>query len=85
MDNAAHNNAIFVENHPDAWIEGISLLIEDPLLRIRTGIEARRTVEQHYDINKEYVQWLHAYQGLLNRRRPISKVKELHHVQKQHH
>jgi glycosyltransferase involved in cell wall biosynthesis len=85
MDNNAHNNALFVENHPDAWIEAISLLIEDPLLRIRIGLEARRTVEQHYDINKEYVQWLHAYQGLLNRRRPISKVKELHHVQKQHH
>jgi glycosyltransferase involved in cell wall biosynthesis len=85
------DNGVFVENSTDAWIEGISTLIEDPLLRIKIGDNARRYVEQHYDINTQYPRWVTAYQGLVNRRRPSfalkstsTQPKELVNVKSQH-
>lgn len=90
----AGDNGVFVDNTTDAWVEGISTLIEDPLLRSKIGGEARRYVETHYDINTQYHRWITAYQGLTNRRRPsfalsgkstpTQQAKELVNVKSQH-
>lgn len=63
MDNG--DNGVFIEdNDTDAWIEGISMLIEDPILRAKMGGEARRFVENNFDINNKYMQWVNAYKEL---------------------
>jgi glycosyltransferase involved in cell wall biosynthesis len=59
-------NGIFVENAPDAWIAGISRMIEDPLLRSRMGKAARKTVEENFDMEKRYPLWVDAYKGVLD-------------------
>jgi glycosyltransferase involved in cell wall biosynthesis len=60
------DNGVYIEdNDKDAWIEGISKLIEDEDLRKKIGANARKTVEQHFDINTQYHQWVNAYQEVL--------------------
>ncbi len=44
------------------WIEKISALIENPTLRHRIGVEARKTVEEKYSVNSQKEKYL----GLLN-------------------
>ena len=66
---ATENNGVFIEgNDPDGWIEGISILIEDSILRASVGRSAQETVKAHFDINKEYTQWADAYKELVNGR-----------------
>lgn len=63
---ATEANGIFIEkNDKNAWIEGLSMLIEDKELRLKIGQEANNTVAKHYDINKEWIQWYNAYEELL--------------------
>ena len=62
---ATEGNGVFVDNDKDAWIEGISMLIEDPILRAKIGGEAQRTVAAQFDINTQWTQWRDAYEGLL--------------------
>ena len=58
-------NAVFIENNdPAAWIEGISLLIEDSILRNKIGGEARQTVFNKFDINKRCQDWIDAYRSV---------------------
>lgn len=59
-------NGIYVDNTTKAWVEGLSILIEDSLLRNKMGGEARRTVETKYDIHKYYALWEQAYKELVN-------------------
>lgn len=60
-------NGVFVNgNDPKGWIDGLSTLIEDRLLRAKIGGNAQRTVEQYYDINTQYKQWVDAYKELVN-------------------
>jgi glycosyltransferase involved in cell wall biosynthesis len=62
---ATENNGIYIEdNDPKAWIEGISAMVEGAKLRETMGIEARKTVEDHFDINKKYILWEEAYKKL---------------------
>ncbi len=59
------DNAVMVkDNDTEAWIEGISTLVRDPVLRAKIGGEARRYVENHYDVKKRAVDWLRAYESI---------------------
>lgn len=60
------NNMVAVDNQHDAWVKGISTLIEDRLLGAKIAGEAQKTVMEKFDINKEYRQYLDAYQGIVN-------------------
>lgn len=58
--------AVFIDgNSPDAWVEGISMLIDNPDLRQKIGEEAKMVVEKHFDINTQYPQWVNAYSEAL--------------------
>lgn len=60
-------NAAFVENNePQAWIDAISHMIENPQDRESIGNEAYKTVEEDFDIDKKCVLWANAYKELLN-------------------
>jgi glycosyltransferase involved in cell wall biosynthesis len=55
-------NAIMIENNSKrGWINGISTLIDDPILRSRIAGEARRFVEENFDITKQAYRWVDAY------------------------
>ena len=63
-----HNNGVngvFVRNETQDWIDGISCMVEDSILRAKLGAEARKTVERSFDIDREKTQWLDAYESLL--------------------
>lgn len=63
---ATEENGIFIENnHPDLWIQGISMLIEDEQLRINTGKAARQYVEDHFDMKKRYQEWIDFYMSII--------------------
>lgn len=66
MEEYDGTNGVFVENTTEAWIKGISALVEDPILRATMASAARKTVENKYNIQKEYVQWEKAYKELIN-------------------
>ena len=60
-------NGVFVENNSvDGWINGISHLIENPIERWKMGAEARKTVEQKFDINKNYKIWYDVFKEILD-------------------
>ena len=60
------NNGVFIENNSiEGWIQGLSILIEDPLLRWQMGGEAHNTVKRKFDINKEWKQWETAYKKVV--------------------
>lgn len=62
---ANENNGVFIEdNDPGAWIEGISLLIEDSILRAKMGSEARKTVLENFNIHDKHSLWRNAYRSL---------------------
>lgn len=59
-------NGVFIENNnPRSWYEGISLLIEDSVLRAKAGGAAKRYVEENYDAKKNVHLWYDAYKSLL--------------------
>lgn len=58
-------NMVAVDNDHDAWVEGISTLIEDRILAAKIGGAAQRTVLDKFDINTQYKQWLDAYKGIV--------------------
>jgi glycosyltransferase involved in cell wall biosynthesis len=59
------NHAVFVENTPDAWIDGISLLIENEAIRREIGENAHEVVRKNFDINQQHKRWADAYAELL--------------------
>ena len=62
------DNAIFIEHNEDvdAWVKGISMLIDDIELRKKISKNAYETVLEHFDISKKYTLWLDAYREVLN-------------------
>lgn len=63
---ATEHNAMWIEdNSPDAWVKGIRCMLEDPLLRTKTGLEAHQTVRNHFDIAQNYKLWAKAYEEVL--------------------
>lgn len=60
------NNSVFIENNDKAaWIEGISMLIENPDMRKEIGQAAKDTVMKHFDIRTQYGKWAGAYEEVL--------------------
>lgn len=60
------DNGIFVDsNEPDAWEAGINVMVENPMLRQKIGEQARKTVDDHFDIEKQYPLWVNAYKEVL--------------------
>lgn len=63
---ATEDNGVFIENNnPRSWYEGISLLIEDKLLRAKIGGVAKRYVEDNFDAKKNASLWYDAYKSLI--------------------
>jgi glycosyltransferase involved in cell wall biosynthesis len=62
-------NAVMVkDNDPEAWIEAISTMIREPMLRAKIGGEAQRYVQSHYDIRQRAVEWMATYDRHLPRK-----------------
>lgn len=62
---ATEHNGVFVDNEDDSWIKGLNMLIEDPILRMRMGVEAQKTVHAEFDINTQFGRWIDAYKELV--------------------
>lgn len=61
-----NSNSVYIQdNDPHAWVKGISHLIDNPDARKQMGLSARHVVEQNFDINTQYHQWVNAYEELL--------------------
>lgn len=61
------DNGIFIEgNDPDGWVTGISMLVEDRILRGKIGGSAQETVRSNFDINNKYIQWIEKYKELID-------------------
>jgi glycosyltransferase involved in cell wall biosynthesis len=59
-------NGVFVENNStQGWVDGISYLIENPIERWSMGAEARKTVEQHFDIKSNVTKWYLALEEII--------------------
>lgn len=70
---ATEDNGIYIENNsPSSWIEGISLLVEDSILRAKIGGIAKRYVEDNFDARKNVHLWKDAYESLLEEERVAS-------------
>ena len=63
---ATEFNGVFVANNTASWIEGISMLVEDSILRAKIGHTARQTVEVLFDIDKGCSLWGDAYAEILD-------------------
>lgn len=62
------HNGIFIENNSvNGWIQGLSLLIEDSILRAKMGGYAKRYVESHFDCKKNAYLWTEAYGSLIEK------------------
>lgn len=55
----------FLASTTEEWVEKLSLLIDNADLRRRMGLEARRTVEEHYSVNAWKERYLRHFQQLL--------------------
>jgi len=59
-------NGIFIkDNDPDLWIQGMQMLIDDPLLRAKLGGEAKRYVLANYDIRLQWHKWKTVFEEIM--------------------
>ena len=64
-------NAVMIDNNsPEGWIEGISTLVEDKILRSRIGGEALRYVKDNFDIDSKFKLWEDSIEDLDSWRSP---------------
>ena len=64
------HNGVFIENNsPNGWVKGLSLLIEDSILRSKMGGYAKRYVENNFDCKKNAHLWTDAYMTLLEEKK----------------
>jgi len=55
-------NGLFIEdNDENGWFEGMEILISNTELRKSIGENARKIVEDNFDINKEYKRWVKVF------------------------
>jgi glycosyltransferase involved in cell wall biosynthesis len=67
---ATEHNGVFIKNNnPRGWVRGISLLIEDAILRANMGGYAQRYVEKNFDAKKNAHLWTDAYMTLLEKKK----------------
>lgn len=59
------NAVMIADNTTDQWIKGISMLVEDPILRAKIGGAAQKYAKAHYDINTQYPRWIEAYKRFI--------------------
>lgn len=60
------DNGIFVEdNTTEGWVKGISEMIENVPLRQTMAEAAYKTVQENFDINTQFHQWVNAYEEVL--------------------
>jgi len=65
------SNAVMIENNSsDGWIEGISTLVEDKILRSRIAGEALRYVKDNFDIDSKFKLWEDSIEDLDSWRSP---------------
>ena len=70
------DNGVFVEdNDLQGWYDGMSLMVENSILRYEMGKAARKTVEDHYDANKTWKIWLNAFEEVASWPRPASQLQ----------
>jgi len=76
---ATESNGVWVQdNDPEAWVEGLSLLIEDKLLRNKIAGEANRDMKKNFDIESQYHRWVEAYRSLeLKQSKPAEENRRL--------
>jgi glycosyltransferase involved in cell wall biosynthesis len=55
----------FLASDIDEWVEKISILIEQPELRIKLGKAARKTVENSYSVKSQQQVYLNTFEKLL--------------------
>jgi glycosyltransferase involved in cell wall biosynthesis len=56
---ATEGNGIFIEdNSPEAWVDGLEMLLKDQDLRKKMGQQAHDYVVEHFDINTQFYQWV---------------------------
>ncbi|MDI6788497.1 MAG: glycosyltransferase [Planctomycetota bacterium] len=62
---AAEDNGVYIENNnKDAWIDGISYMIDNADKRKEFADNAKKTVVKHFDIKTQYPKWIQAYEGI---------------------
>lgn len=67
MADIVQDNGIFIENNnAKEWMEGLNLMVNDTQLRKKMSIAARKTVEDHCDINNNFPLWITAYEECLS-------------------
>ena len=64
-DHMLGDNGVWVDNETDAWVEGMSLLIESADLRRQVGEEARGYVDANLDIEHESHRWVDVYKEVI--------------------
>lgn len=63
---ATEDNGVFIEdNNKDAWIDGISYLIDNPDKRKDFSLKAKETVIENFDIKTQYHKWVKTYTDLI--------------------
>lgn len=61
-DSIPEDKSIFVENNNiNGWVRGLELLIENKTLRKDLGEMSREYVNQNFNINTQYLQWVNAF------------------------
>lgn len=68
VDLSQEDNGIFIAENADvdAWVKGISILIEDKILRSKIGQAAYKTVDENFNIEKKCHLWADAYEEIRN-------------------
>lgn len=62
---AKEDNGVFIEdNDKDAWIDGISYLIDNPDKRVEFAKNAKQTVKDKFDITTQYHRWTETYKNI---------------------
>lgn len=60
-------NGMFVEaNSPSGWLLAMNQMTHDHLMRRKMGIVAKKTVQNHFDIENNWKMWVETYQEVLN-------------------
>jgi len=57
----------FLVNSEEEWIEKLSLLVEDPVLRQKIGISGRKTVEEKFSVKVNMPKYIEIFKNVYNK------------------